>query len=136
MKPCEHCGQAKNKHNKHGRGRQARLLCAVGADRTYSQSKASFDRDFARYCERTGPQEAPEWFMDLKPEPSQSYSYAISTTYGLLDVTFYDTWVATRFNDSDSTELLTGSSLTGKWNFHGDNCRERFRVRLFNILLD
>lgn len=51
-----------------------------------------------------------------KMDKSNGYRLSIETKYGALHISPMDTWIATRFEDSERAEAIGG--YTGKWNFH------------------
>ncbi|MDY0170386.1 MAG: hypothetical protein RBS80_27825 [Thermoguttaceae bacterium] len=65
-----------------------------------------------------------EFFTRLGARPGSFYDYALDTPAGMLHLSVYDTWVATRFDDVAMGRAFTascGSSCnpySGKWNFH------------------
>lgn len=53
-----------------------------------------------------------------------TYDYEIVTKAGVLALSVYDNWLATRFEDVDAAKQLVGPGLnphSGKWNFHYRN---------------
>lgn len=102
------------------------------ATQTYSQSKESAALEFAAYAKAQGPQPAPKWFTELAPTPGDSYCFRIDTARGPLEVSFYRTWIATRFENFERAKDLL-SPHSAKWNFHGEDAESNFRNALANI---
>lgn len=86
-----------------------------------------------------GPHPAPGWFMDYNPVETKSPaglrpSYEIETAHGLLHVTFFRDWTATRFEDPKrAVDHLDCNPFSGKWNFHGPEHETHFRFSLSTI---
>jgi hypothetical protein len=83
---------------------------------------------------------APDWFAEmgaiqLAPRGGLEPEYQINTVYGRLVVTFFENWIATRFDDHKlASKYLDSNPFSGKWNFLGENHEEEFNQRLSKIL--
>lgn len=61
------------------------------------------------------------------PAEQEPYRYVIGTTLGLLWVTPFEDWIACRFEDvAKAREVYACNSFSGKYNFHSDDCEDRF----------
>lgn len=67
-----------------------------------------------------------EYFVALGAQPGHFYDYELDTPAGLLHLTIYEDWVATRFDDVARGVAFTSkvgngnvcNKYSGKWNFH------------------
>jgi len=65
-----------------------------------------------------------EFFKDLGVQPGRFYDLELDTPAGLLQISIYDSWVATRFDNLVLGKVFTSSCgrpcnpYSGKWNFH------------------
>jgi hypothetical protein len=66
-----------------------------------------------------------EYLVSLGARPGHFYDYELDTPAGLLHLTVYENWVATRFDDVDLGRAFTeptgcnvSNRYSGKWNFH------------------
>ena len=70
-------------------------------------------------------QAVTEYLISKGAVAADFYEFQIETTLGLLHVTPFDNWIATRFDDVDRAKAVLGSGrdvrlnpCSGKWNFH------------------
>ena len=67
------------------------------------------------------------YIVSLGARPGRFYDYEIDTPAGLLHLTVYDDWLATRFDDVGLATAFTktcgcsSNPFSGKWNFHFGN---------------
>jgi len=65
-----------------------------------------------------------EYFVSIGARPGHFYDYEMDTPAGLLHLTIYEDWVATRFDDVAHGVEFTSkvgnvcNKCSGKWNFH------------------
>jgi hypothetical protein len=75
-------------------------------------------------AERRFVEAVTEFVIGLGARPASFYDYEMDTPAGLLRVTVYETWVATRFDDVGLGRAFSESCgrscnpYSGKWNFH------------------
>jgi hypothetical protein len=64
------------------------------------------------------------YIVSLGARPGRCYDYELETPAGLLHLTVYDDWLATRFDDVGRGSAFTrtcgcsSNPFSGKWNFH------------------
>lgn len=64
------------------------------------------------------------YLESIRVRPSQFYDLELDTPAGLLRISVYDDWVATRFDDVARGKVFAAACgrpcnpFTGKWNFH------------------
>lgn len=66
-------------------------------------------------------QKITELILSLGATKSNSYFYQLETDFGLLLISPYEDWIATRFDDISRVPLsIKINRWSGKWNFHPD----------------
>lgn len=65
-----------------------------------------------------------DYLTSIGATPSEFYAFQIETKAGMLRVTPYEDWIATRFDDPARAKSVLGDEVrwlnphSGKWNFH------------------